>query len=331
MDGLPAQMQACVCASLSDDLGGTGLQDFPVPVAGPGQILIKVAACGINYPDVLMCQGRYQFKPEPPFIPGMEVAGIIAACGSGVSGFAIGDTVMAGARLGGLAEFVAVDAAAITPKPGNFDMAEAACFSTAALTAWVALVCRGQLMAGEVLMVHGAAGGVGMAAVDLGLHLGATVIAVASSHDKRAVLHARGAHHVIDPADGFRNQVKALTKGRGADVIFDPVGGDVFDESCRCIAFDGRLLVVGFAGGRVATLASNMALIKGFSVVGVRAGEYGRQFPDRGRANHDAIRKLAEEGVMKPHIGASFCLEEAVGGLKLLLDRGSIGKTVVEV
>jgi NADPH:quinone reductase len=331
MDGLPSQMQAFVCGTLTDDLAGTGLQLLPVPVAGPGQLLIKVAACGINYPDVLMCQGRYQFKPEPPFIPGMEVAGTIAACGAGVSDYAIGDAVMAGARLGGLAEFVAVDAAAITPKPRNFDMAEAAGFSTAALTAWVSLVCRGQLMAGEVLLVHGAAGGVGMAAVDLGLHLGATVIAVASSQEKRAVLQARGAHHVIDPADGFRAQVKALTRGRGADVIFDPVGGDVFDESCRCIAFDGRLLVVGFAGGRIATLASNMALIKGFSVVGVRAGEYGRQFPDRGRANHDAIMKLAEEGVMTPHIGARFSLYKALDGLKLLLDRGSIGKTVVEV
>ncbi len=322
-------MSAAVCTRLDQRLSGVQLQQVAIPEPGPGTLLVQVAAAGINYPDVLMCQGRYQFKPDPPFIPGMEVAGHVVSVGDGASRFAVGDAVMGGTRLGGFAGFAVLDAAATHHKPASLNMEQAAGFQTAWLTAWVALVRRGALQAGEVLLVHGAAGGVGMACVDLGLHLGAIVIAVASTPEKRAILQARGAHHVIDPAGGFKDEVKALTGGRGADVIVDPVGADAFDGSCRCIAFGGRLLVVGFAGGRIATLSSNLPLIKGFSVVGVRAGEHARQRPDEGAAHQAAILDLASRGIARVHVGDVLPLAQAVEGLHLLQDRKVIGKVIL--
>lgn len=209
------------------------------------------------------------------------------------------------------------------------DWAQAASFPAAWLTAYVSLVRRGQLQRGETLLVHGAAGGVGMAAVDLGLLLGARVIATAGSQAKLDVLKARGAHHVIDYTTGFKDEVKRLTGGRGADVIYDPVGGDVFDESVRCIAFGGRLLIIGFTSGRIPTVSVNMPLIKGFSVVGVRAGEYGRQFPEKGRENIEAVARLARDGKIKPHIGLSVPLSQAVDAFRALNERRVIGKAVV--
>lgn len=323
-------MRAFVCHALSEDLSGAGMADIDAPVPGPGEILVKVRAAAINFPDILMCQGRYQFRPEPPFVPGLDVAGEVAALGPGVSGFRIGDAVAGGTRLGGFADYACLPAAGVRPKPAGFDWAEAAGFQAAYLTAWVALVCRGGLRAGETLLVHGAAGGVGLAAVDLGRYLGARVIAASADPQKRAALTALGVEHVIDSAPGFRETVKGLTGGRGADVIYDPVGGAVFEESARCIAFDGRLLVIGFAGGTIASLPANIPLIKGFSVVGVRAGEYGRQFPDRGIANLDAIHDLAARGAIRPHIGARLPLEAAREGLELLRSRRIVGKAVLE-
>jgi NADPH:quinone reductase len=325
----PPGMQAAVCHRLSEDLSGVGMAGAAVPLPGPGEVLVQVAAAGINYPDVLMCQGRYQFRPEPPFVPGMELSGHVVGRGEGVSGLRDGDAVMGAARLGAMAGYAVLPASAIQPVPPGLSMQQAAGFQTAYLTAWVGLVRRACLQAGEVLLVHGAAGGVGLAAVDLGLALGATVIAAGSTPEKRALLEARGAHAVIDPALGFRETVRALTGGRGADVIYDPVGGDVFDESTRCIAFDGRLLVIGFAGGRIATLSTNMALIKGFSVLGVRAGEYGRQFPDRALADREALSRMAGEGRLRPHVGAVLPLEDVRAGLRLLAERKVLGKAVL--
>jgi NADPH2:quinone reductase len=192
----------------------------------------------------------------------------------------------------------------------------------------VALHRRAHIQAGETVLVHGAAGGVGLAAVDLALLAGARVIATASTPEKRAFLAGYGAHHVLAPG-GFREAVKEITDGAGADVIYDPVGGDVFDESVRCIAFDGRLLVIGFAGGRIPTIAANMALIKGFSVIGVRAGEYGRRFPDRGRETIAAIWALAESGMVRPHVHAALPLDRAREALLMLPTRSVIGKLVV--
>jgi NADPH:quinone reductase len=326
---VPDSMRAFVCHAITPDLSGTGIAQVPVPQPGPGEVLVRVRAASVNFPDILMCQGLYQFKPEPPFVPGLDIAGEVVGLGPGVSSLGIGAQVSGGARLGGFADYAVLSVAGLGQKPPGLDWAQAAAFPAAYLTAWVALVCRGALQRGETLLVHGAAGGVGMAAVDLGLHLGARVIATASSPAKLEALKAYGVTDVIDARDGFRDRVKALTGGRGADVIYDPVGGDVTDESTRCIAFGGRLLIIGFTSGRIATIPVNIPLIKGFSVLGVRAGEYGRQFPERGKANLEAIHALAGSGAIRPHVGARLPLEESRAALELLRSRQIIGKAVV--
>lgn len=321
-------MRAFVCSRITEDLSGTGILDIPAPTPGKGQALVRVKAAGVNFPDVLMCQGKYQFKPEPPFTPGMEMAGEVVALGEGVTTFAVGDQVVGGAGLGGFAELCVAPAAALRAIPAGVDPAVAASFQAAYLTAYVALVRRARIEAGETLLVHGAAGGVGLACVDLGLALGARVIATASTPEKRAFLEGRGVQAALAPS-GFRDAVKDLTAGRGADVIYDPVGGDVFDESVRCIAFDGRLLVIGFTSGRIPNVSVNMPLIKGFSVVGVRAGEYGRQFPDRGRENLDAIWSMLAAGRLRPHVHAAVPLAQTRAALDMLQTRAVIGKVVV--
>lgn len=322
-------MRALVCHALSDDFSGVEMRDVAKPEPGPGEVLIKVGAVSINFPDLLLCQGKYQLKLEPPFTPGMDLAGTIETLGQGVTGFAVGDQVCGGARFGGFAEYAVVKADGLQQKPDNMSFDQAASYSAAYLTAYVSLVRRGGLQEGETLLVHGASGGVGMAAVDVGKLLGATVIATGGSDEKLAKVKAYGADHVINTADGFREKVKDLTDGRGADVIYDPVGGDVFDESVRCIAFNGRLLVIGFTSGRIASVATNMPLIKGFSVVGVRAGEYGRQFPGRGRENVAQIWNWARAGKTRPFIHASLPLERALDGFRLLKNRKVTGKLIL--
>ncbi|HRK70984.1 MAG TPA: NADPH:quinone oxidoreductase family protein [Micropepsaceae bacterium] len=325
---MSAAMKALVCRTLSDDLSALKLEAVEVPKAGPGQVLMKMRAASVNFPDLLMVAGKYQFKPPMPFSPGMEGAGVIADLGEGVSGFRIGDEVVAGLRYGGFAEYAIADTRALRHKPPNMSFAEAASFPAAYLTAWVALHHRGMLQAGETLLVHGASGGVGMAAIDLGLMMNATVIATSASAEKRAIIKARGAHHVLD-ATGFKDEVKRLTGGSGADVIYDPVGGDVFEESLRCIAWGGRVLIIGFASGRIPSIPANLPLIKGFSVIGVRAGEFGRRDPEKGAANLVHIDALAASGKIRPHVCAEFPLERARDAMQLLKDRKVIGKVVV--
>lgn len=322
-------MRALVCHAYSDDLGRLALEDVSLPPLGAEDVRLKVRAAAVNFPDLLMAEGKYQFKPEPPYTVGGELAGEVIAVGANVTRFKVGDRVLAGGLTGAFAEEAIRPAAALRPIPQGADFATAASFTAAYITAYVALVRRAQLQKGEWLLVHGAAGGVGLAAVDLGKLLGARVIATASTEEKRAFLQSYGADHVLPPA-GFRDSVKALTEGRGADVIYDPVGGDVFDESVRAIAFDGRLLVVGFTSGRIPQISVNMPLIKGFSVVGVRAGEYGRQFPEKGRKNIAAIDRLLAERKIRPHIGARLPLTHAVDAMRLLADRKAIGKVVIE-
>ena len=322
-------MQALVCHDISDDFSGVSVRDLPLPEPGPGEVRIRIRAASLNFPDLLLCQGKYQLKLEPPFTPGMDTAGEIDALGAGVTGFDIGDAVIAGMRFGGLSQFVCVSAEGLRKKPSNMSFAEAASYQVAYLTAYVALVRRGNLQPGETLLVHGASGGVGMAAVDIGKLLGATVIATGGSDEKLARVKAHGADHVINTEGGFREEVKALTQGRGADVIYDPVGGDVFDESIRCINFDGRLLVIGFTSGRIASIPSNMPLIKGFSVVGVRAGEYGRKFPEKGEENLNTIWQWAEEGKTRPYVHAELPLFETLEGFHMLENRQVIGKLVI--
>jgi len=270
-------MRAMRVHELSDDIGSIELVESDLPPPGEGEVRLRLKACSINFPDLLMIQGKYQFKPDLPFSPGMEGSGIVTELGPGVDNVSVGDEVVAGLRIGGFAEEVNAAAAACRPIPKGMDFVKAAAYPAAYLTAYVALVVRGNLTAGETLLVHGSTGGVGLAAVEVGKLLGATVIATSASDEKLKTVKVRGADHVLNVTKGFREKVKELTGGKGADVIYDPVGGDVFDESVRCIAWNGRLLIIGFTSGRIPSVPVNMPLIKGFSVVGVRAGEYGRR------------------------------------------------------
>lgn len=322
-------MRALVVDSLEQNYAGVSLKDIPTPTPRAGEVLVRVLAAGVNFPDLLMTRGEYQMKPPLPFVGGMELAGEIVGLGEGVEGWAIGDAVVGGAKLGGFAEFAVLPAAAIRRKPDRLSFAQAAAVGAAYLTAYVALVRRARLEPGEWVLVHGAAGGVGLAAVDLAKALGAKVIAASASDAKlKIVADEYAPDAVLNVTKGFREEVKAITGG-GADVIYDPVGGDVFDESTRCIAFDGRLLVVGFTSGRIPTVSVNLPLIKGFSVMGVRAGEYGRRFPDKGRENMDAVWKLANEGVIRPRVHAELPLGRWREAFDLLADRQVVGKAII--
>ncbi|WP_367123166.1 NADPH:quinone oxidoreductase family protein [Novosphingobium sp. 28-62-57] len=322
-------MRALQVQRLSDDLGGLALVDLPMPVAGAGQVLVRIEAAALGFPDLLMTRGGYQAKPDLPFVPGMEGAGIVLSAPDG-SKVCEGDRVLFGGLTGAVAQFGIFPDASVLPLPDGLSIAEGAALRAAYLTAWVALVRRGRAQPGEWLLVHGAAGGVGLAAVDLGMALGLNVIAVASTLAKRAAIARLYApHHVIDGADGLREQVLALTGGRGADLIYDPVGGDTFDQSVRCIAFDGRLLVIGFADGRIPQIGVNIPLIKGFSIVGVRAGEYGRRFPERGAENMASILDLVAKGRIRPHVHACFGLDDWADAYRAMQRRDVIGRSVV--
>jgi len=322
-------IRALVVRDLTDDLSGCVQGDFELAPPGMGEVQVELRATAVGFPDLLMTKGGYQFKPKLPFVPGHEGAGVVVALGEGVSDIATGDKVIVAAPTGLCAERANVSAATVRVLPKALSFEEGAALMSAYMTAYVALVRRGNLAAGETLLVHGAAGGVGLAAVEMGKLLGATVIATASTDEKRALTKAKGADHAIDSAPGFRDKVKELTGGNGADVIFDPVGGDVMDESMRCIAWGGRLLVIGFAAGRISQIPANYPLIKGFSVVGVRAGEYGRRDPERGAENIAQVLKWAREGKLKPHIGARFPLSRAKEALELMAARGALGRIVI--
>jgi NADPH2:quinone reductase len=300
----------------------------PAPLA-PGQLRVAIHAAGINFPDILMAAGEYQLKPELPFIPGVEAAGEVIEVDGALQGTAIGDRVIVKLRHGGYADEVLVAPSQLTPLPSTFDYAEGATFLAAHGTAYHALVDRGQLNRGEVLLVHGAGGGVGLAAVELGKLLGATVIAAASSEEKLAVAQARGADHlVLYGREPFRDAVKRITDGRGADVVYDPVGGEVFEQSLRCIAWGARVLVIGFTGG-IGLARSNLLLIKGASVLGVRAGEAARKNPALGTARIKALTEWAEAGKLKPNISHRLPLEDYAKAMRLLIDRKAIGRVAL--
>jgi NADPH2:quinone reductase len=290
---------------------------------------VAVHAAGINFPDILMAAGEYQLKPELPFTPGVEAAGEVMEIADGVSGTAVGDRVIVRMRHGGYADEAVVASTQLTPLPSNFDYAEGATFLAAYGTAHHALVDRGQVLRGEVLLVHGAAGGVGLAAVEIGKILGATVIAAASSEEKLAVAKARGADHLVLYArEPFRDAVKRITDGRGADVVFDPVGGEIFENSQRCIAWGARMLVIGFTGG-IGLARTNLLLIKGASVLGVRAGEAARRDPAAGEVRIRALLRWAEDGKIRPHVSHRLRLENYAQAMRLLIDRKAIGRVAL--
>jgi NADPH2:quinone reductase len=304
------------------------LESFASVPLAPGEVRVAVQAAGINFPDVLMAAGEYQLKPPLPFTPGMEAAGDVIEVNA-VAGVAVGDRVIVKMRHGAYADEAVVTASQLTPLPSAFDYAEGATFLAGHGTAYHALIDRGQVRPGEVLLVHGAGGGVGLAAVEMGKMLGATVIAAASSEEKLAVAQARGADHlVLYSREPFRDAVKRITDGRGADVVFDPVGGEVFENSVRCIAWGARLLVIGFTGG-IGLARTNLLLIKGASVLGVRAGEAVRRNPALGEVRLKALLQWAEAGKIRPNVSHRLPLEDYAKAMRLLVERKAIGRVAL--
>lgn len=323
-------MKALRVDRLSDDLSGVGLVDLPRPCPGPGEVLVRVHAASLNYPDLLMTRGAYQFKPDLPFTSGMELAGEIVEAAPD-SGMAAGERVMGGAKIGAFANYVALPAGSLRKVPQGLSYTDAAAMGATYGTAYTGLVELGGLKAGQWVLVHGASGGVGLAACDLAKALGAKVIAATHRAEKvEALQAASGADAVILNHGRFREQVSELTGGNLCELVFDPVGGDVFDESTRCVAFGGRLLVVGFVAGRIPQIAANIPLIKGFSVVGVRAGEYARHFPERGARIRGEVEKLAVSGAIKPHVDRILPLERWREAFAAMQGGDLIGKVVLE-
>ena len=323
-------MKAVVCETFGgpEVLALRELPDPPPP--GPGEVQVRIAARGAQYVDVLMLAGKYQFRPEPPFIPGNEGAGEVVAVGEGVTALKAGDRVMCRVRLGAFAQLGNARAEDCDPVPQGMSIEEAAVFRGAYMTAYHALLQRGHLKAGEWVMINGAAGGIGIAAIHIAKLFGATVIATASTDEKRAACLEEGADFAIDYRAGLRDKVKELTGARdGVDIVYDPIGADVFDESLRCLAWGGRILVLGFLGGGPSTPRTNYLLIKGLEVIGVRLGGVTEHQPEIGRANMKALIDLAGQGKLHPRISHRFPLERAADAMQAIIDRKVIGKAVV--
>jgi NADPH2:quinone reductase len=322
-------MKAMVC----ERFGGPevlALRDVPDPAPpGPGEIQVRIGARGVKYVDVLMLAGKYQFRPEPPFIPGSEAAGVVIAVGAGVTEFAVGDRVMSRHTLGAYAERGNAKAALCDKIPDGMSVEHAGVFRGAYATAYHALLQRGRMVAGEWVLVHGAAGGIGIAAIQLAKLYGAKVIATASTEAKRAACLEEGADHAIGYRDGFVDKVKELTSGRGVDIVYDPIGDKVADESLRCLAWGGRLLILGFLGGGPTNIKSNYLLIKGIDAIGVRIGGLNEANPALAIANMKVLTQLAAQGKLKPRISHRFRLDQAAEALQAVIDRAVIGKAVL--
>src|SRR4051794_17607361 len=322
-------MKAMVC----ERFGGPevlALRDVPdPPPPGPGEIQVRIAARGVQYVDVLMLAGQYQFRPEPPFIPGGEAAGHVVAVGPDVTSFAVGDAVMSRQALGTFAELGNARAELCDKVPAGLSMAQAGVFRGAYTTAYHALLQRGRLKAGERVLVHGAAGGIGIAAIQVAKAFGAKVIATAGSEEKRAACLEEGADHAIDYRSGFVDQVKELTGGRGVDIVYDPIGDKGAGGALRCLAGCGRLLILGFLGGGPTNIKSNYLLIKGIDAIGVRIGGLNEANPALAIANMKALVGLAEQGKLRPRISHTFRLNQAAEALQVVIDRAVIGKAVL--
>ena len=298
----------------------------------PGTVVVAVKAANVSFPDTLIIQNKYQTKPELPFVPGSEVAGTVKAVGAGVKEWKVGDRVSGQSSQGGYAEEVLIEADRLLAVPEKMDFASAAVLGSAYGTSYYALTERGQLRSGETLLVLGASGGVGLAAVEIGKALGAKVVACVSSEERLAVCRAHGADETINYAsEDLRARVKAITKGNGVDVVYDPVGGPYSELALRDMAWGGRFLVVGFAAGDIPKIALNLPLIKGCSIVGVWIGAFARRDRARHRANVVQLGKWFEEGKIKPHISATYPLEKAADALNALAQRKVIGKVVLTV
>ncbi|MES4902110.1 MULTISPECIES: NADPH:quinone oxidoreductase family protein [unclassified Streptomyces] len=307
------------------------LEEVAEPVAGPGQLLLRVRAADVNFPDALLCRGQYQVRPPLPFTPGVEVCGEVLAVGEGAPGRP-GDRVIATPELpvGGFAETTVVSAAAALPAPEALDDAQAAALHIGYQTGWFGLHRRARLQPGETLLVHAAAGGVGSAAVQLGKAHGARVIGVVGGEDKVKVARELGCDLVVDRRqEDFVAAVKEATGGRGADVIYDPVGGDAFAKSVRCVAFEGRIVVVGFASGVIPQAALNHALVKNYAILGLHWGLYNTHDPAAVRACHDELARLAAQGAVSPLVSERVPLEGAADAVQRVADGTTTGRVVV--
>ncbi|MBW3667703.1 MAG: NADPH:quinone oxidoreductase family protein [Actinobacteria bacterium] len=310
------------------------LVDVPSPSPPPGSVVVEVAAAGLNFPDILLCRGEYQEKPALPFTPGGELAGTVVEVGEGVDTLRPGDRVLGSPTVGpgALAERTIAPAAGLYAVPDGMSWSAAAALHVTYQTGWVALHTRAGIRAGETLLVHAGAGGVGSAAIQLGKAAGARVVATAGGADKVKILHELGVDLAVDYTDeDFVERMKEFTDGAGADVIYDPVGGDVFDRSTKCIAFEGRLLVIGFTSGRIPAARANHVLVKNYSVVGVHLGLYRRKHPEVPRTAHAELTRLYAEGLIDPLVSQVVPLAQAPAALTSLGSRGTYGKVVVDV
>lgn len=325
-------MRAVICARLGD-VGDLRLGELPDPLVGPDQILIDVAFAGMNFPDQLIVKGQYQASPTVPFVPGFEVAGTVRGLGAKVGHLAVGDRVIAltSGNHGGYAERAVADADRTIVLPGSVGFETAAAFYSSYGTAYHALTQRGQLKAGETLVVLGAGGGLGLAAVEIGKALGATVIAVAGSEAKLAAATRHGADHAINhrTAD-VKGEIAALTNGDGADVCLDPVGGELFDIMARRMNWNGRLLVLGFTSGTISSLPANLPMLKCYQLVGVFWDSFSRRFPDENRRNFDQLFRWLDEGRLMPEIHRIFRIEDFQAAFGELASGDAIGRLLLD-
>lgn len=324
-------MKAALCKSLGPP-ESIAIEEVDAPMPGPGELKVRVKAVGVNFPDVLMMAGKYQVQPPLPFSPGAELSGEVMETGKGAEGFGAGDRILAMVGHGAMAEEICVPAAVSVPIPDDMDDVTAAGFMLTYGTSYHALKQRAALAEGETLVVLGAAGGVGLAAVELGSLMGARVIAAASSDEKLALAREHGAAEGIDYSrESLKERVKALTDGRGADVVYDPVGGELFDDCMRSIAWKGRVLVVGFASGTIPKIPANLVLLKGCQVVGVFWGSFTQREPEAHAENVAGLMAHFAAGRLKPHVSHTFPLEQAGAAMQMLADRKAKGKIVVTV
>ncbi|RDE50995.1 MAG: NADPH:quinone oxidoreductase family protein [Candidatus Accumulibacter meliphilus] len=322
-------MRAIVCRELSGP-SSLQLEELAEACPGPGQLHIRVRACGVNFADSLITRGQYQKQPALPFSPGFEISGEVLELGTGVKGFARGDRVLAMLPCGGYAEQAIADVQRCLRIPAEMSWQHAAAFPVVFGTSHIALWHRARLRAGETLVVHGSSGGVGLTAVAIGKQLGATVIATASSPAKLEVARAHGADHLIDSSrDDVRERIKELTAGRGADVVYDPVGGDLFTASLRSIAFEGRILIIGFAAGGVPQIPANHLLVKNVDVIGVNWPAYVDLNPAVMTESFQTLIRWYLDGAIKPHVSATYPLEQACEALEQVVSRKSTGKVVI--
>jgi len=322
-------VRALLCRAFGP-LDSLEVAEVPAPQALAGQVVVGVRACGVNFPDLLVVQGKYQFKPSPPFSPGSEAAGVVEAVGPGVTGVSVGDRVVAIAPWGGMAEKVAADASQIVRMPAGLDFVRASCVLSAHGTTLYALRERAGLHDGETLLVLGAAGGLGLAAVQIGKRMGARVIAAASTPEKLATCRAHGADLTIDyTREDLKERVKELTSGLGADVVFDPVGGKLTEAAVRATAWGGRVLVLGFTSGEIPRLPLNLVLLKSCSIVGVYWGMWVMREPARARAVLDEVLAGATDGTLAPYVSMTVPLARALDALRAVAERRIQGRAVV--